>query len=226
VSGWLRFRIGIDRIAAGMLLVAVGPFLGALGVLVRRGDGGPSFIGVTRVGRDGREFRMWKLRTMRADESDGRAAGPGLAGDDDERVTAVGRQLRAYYLDELPQLLNVVLGQMSLLGPRPETPEFVELTDPRWRAVLATPPGMAGPTQLVVSDWERMQIAASPDGSTYASEVVPVKLAIDLWYVEKSSPRIDALVAISLARRLLPGAGSSALKRLVWDEVPEARTAV
>ena len=221
MSRWLRGRILFDRLAAAIILVGCAPIIGMCGWFVRREDGGPWLIAVPRVGKNGRTISMWKLRTMRVQTADGRARGVSLTAGDDPRITAIGARLRAYYLDELPQLYNVVRGDMCLLGPRPEAPEFVELGDPLWRSVLAVPPGIAGPTQLVVGDWERQVITGSPDGDAYVRDVLPVKLAIDAWYVAQGSPRLDALVVISFLRRLA-GAPVEKLVRRVAAEVPMA----
>jgi len=222
LSPWLRIRLVVDRAVAAIAGLVLAPVILVLAALVRREDGGPGFIAVTRVGRDGRPFRMWKLRSMRAARPDGTADGLTLSGAHDDRITQIGRRLRAYHFDELPQLLNVVRGEMGILGPRPETPEFVDLDDPMWREVLTIPPGIAGPTQVIVNDWERSLIDEVPDGSAYRTKVVPVKLAIDQWYLERSSPITDALVAITLVRRFLPGTESTTLKVAVFAAVPEA----
>lgn len=207
---------------AAVLLVALSPVIAVLGLVVRIRDGRPSFITVPRVGRGGEVFGMWKIRSMTANQPDGRAVGLGLSGTDDLRITPVGRWLRARHLDELPQLVNVVTGHMSLLGARPETPEFVTADDPRWQQVLTAPPGLAGPTQLLVSDWEGDLISASPTGADYVDIVLPVKLAIDRWYLEHASLHLDAVVLGSLARRLAGRPGVPTLERLVREHVPEA----
>lgn len=222
MSRWLRVRLVLDRVIAALLLIPCGPLIAALVVLVRRSDGPPALIAVPRVGRHGHQIRMWKLRSMRAESTGGRASGVALTREHDDRITPIGRRLRAHHLDELPQLYNVVRGQMGLLGPRPEAPEFVDLIDPRWRSVLESPPGIAGPTQLIIGDWERDRITACPLGTTYVDEVLPVKLAIDEWYVRRSSPLLDARVISTLVRRFLPGAGSCRLARQVHAAVPEA----
>jgi hypothetical protein len=105
-------------------------------------------------------------------------------------------------LDELPQLLNVLRGEMTLLGARPEAPEFVDLGDLRWRRVLVAPPGMAGPAQLVLADWEREAITSAPSGDRYVHEVVPFKLGVDRWYVENASAPVDAVILLALLARL------------------------
>ena len=222
MSRWLQIRTVIDRAAAAALLVLISPFIAVLGLVVRLRDGAPSFITVPRVGRGGQVFGMWKIRSMTASQPDGRADGIGLSSTEDHRITPTGRWLRSYYLDELPQLVNVVAGRMSLLGPRPEAPEFVDADDPLWHDVLAAPPGIAGPTQLLVSAWEDRHINDSPTGRQYVEVVLPVKLAIDRWYVTRSSPRLDILVLGSLARRLVGRSGVPALTERVRAQVPEA----
>ena len=225
MSRYLRVRIVVDRVLAAVLLVPFAPVIAVLGWLIHRHDGGPALIAVPRVGRDGAELPMWKLRSMRAETADGRATGAGLTSAGDARVTPIGRRLRAFHLDELPQLFNVMLGDMALLGPRPEAPEYVDPDDAGWRDVLSAPPGIAGPTQLVVGDWERDVITAAPDGSAYVDQVVPVKVAIDRWYVQEASPTLDALVLVGLVQRLA-GSGSAALLRRVRREVPAAADAL
>lgn len=222
MSVWLRARLVIDRVIAAVLLVALSPVIGVAALLIRLQDSRPAFIQVRRIGRGGVEFGMWKLRTMRAETAGGLASGVGLTTAEDVRITPIGAKLRAYYLDELPQLVNVVKGEMSLLGPRPEAPEYVDLDDPMWAMVLAVPPGIAGPTQLIVNDWERRVITEFPDGSAYHRKVVPVKLALDLWYLRRSSPRFDLMVASTLLRRFVPGPKSRALRLLALAEVPES----
>lgn len=217
MSPYLRCRLLIDRAVAAVALVVCSPLIAVLGWSIRRHDGGPALIAVQRVGRDGTTFRMWKLRSMRAETSDGRAGGVSLTSADDDRITPIGRRMRSAHLDELPQLYNVLKGEMALLGPRPEAPEFVDGEDPGWRSVLAAPPAIAGPTQLAVGDWEREVITSSPDGTAYESVVVPVKLAIDRWYVEHASAGIDSLVLVGLIQHLAGRSPSRLLGRIRAD---------
>ena len=140
---------------------ATTPLIAGLMVAIRLNDGGPTIIAVPRVGRNGRTFGMWKLRSMRAETPDGMAKGVALTTEHDDRITPIGRRMRAWHLDELPQLFNVVRGEMCLLGARPEAPEFVDATDPRWRHVLSAPPcprrafrcGCARPGQAIGCGW-------------------------------------------------------------------------
>lgn len=225
MTRYLRARLVADRAVAAVVLAVCSPVIAVLGWLVRRHDGGPMLIGVTRMGAGGVPFKMWKLRSMRPDHADGRAGGAGLTTAGDSRVTPIGKTLRAFHLDELPQLLNVVRGEMALLGPRPEAPEYVDLTDDGWQAVLEAPPGIAGPTQIAVGHWETEVITAAPDGSAYLHEVVPVKVAIDRWYIEHASARLDALVLGGLVRHLA-GRPAVRLLRRVRFEVPVADRAL
>ena len=216
VSPWLRRRLGLDRVVSVVVGIVVAPVVAVLAALVRRADGGPGLIAVPRVGRGGEVFDMWKLRSMRVDHTDGTTSGLRLTRAGDERITPLGHVLRRLHLDELPQLWNVARGDMALLGPRPETPEFVDVTDPAWQAVLTVPPGIAGPTQLVVGDWEGKVIAEDPDGDAYRERVLPVKLGIDGWYVAEASPGLDAEVVWTLVRSVLPGRPPVGLRLRVW----------
>lgn len=225
-STWLRARCAVDRVVAVLLLVGAAPVIAALGFLVRRHDGGPALITVPRMGRGGQPFGMWKLRSMRVEGDDGRAGGAALTASSDDRITPIGRRLRGLHLDELPQLWNVAKGEMCLLGPRPEAPAFVEPGSPEWQQVLAVPPGIAGPTQLLVGDWELTQIDVDPDGSTYGSVVLPVKLAVDAWYVRRSSPAVDLRVVLALLRKVVTSADDPTLWNLVRSQVPRAREAI
>lgn len=221
-SRWLSARLVADRALAGALAVLTAPVVAVLALLVRRHDGHAPLIRVPRVGRHGKVFGMWKIRSMRVDTADGRASGVSLTSSNDDRITPIGARMRALHLDELPQLYNVACGEMALLGPRPEAPDFVDLDDAGWQAVLAVPPGIAGPTQLIVGDWERTEIDEDDTGDAYQRVVVPVKLAIDRWYVERATPRLDLLVLTSLLRHVLPGGRVARLAAVVDAAVPEA----
>src|SRR4029077_17632653 len=121
--------------AAGLLLLM--PLLAALAVFILWNDGPPILFSQTRVGRRGKPFRIWKFRMMRAGSQ-----GSAITAAGDSRVSRPGAVLRRYKLDELPQLFNVLKGDMSLVGPRPEAPEYVQLESPIWQAVLQVRPGV------------------------------------------------------------------------------------
>ena len=215
-------RWWLDRLVAVALQVALSPLLGVVAVVVRRSDGGPALVRVPRIGQDSRPFGMWKVRTMVASGPGGLAGGAVITSGNDDRITPVGRRLRHYRLDELPQLLNVAMGHMAMIGPRPETPRLVDEADPSWRRVLAAKPGIAGPTQLIVHDWETDVLAGPSAETAYRDVILPVKLAIDEWYVERASPWIDCLVVASLAQRFLTGKPPTLMSRRVRRDVPVA----
>jgi lipopolysaccharide/colanic/teichoic acid biosynthesis glycosyltransferase len=212
VSPWLRVRVQVDRLAAALLLVPVAPVIAVLALWVRVADGAPALISVSRMGQGGREFPMWKLRTMRPALPDGRAGGAELTRRDDQRITPVGRRLRHWRLDELPQLWNVVRGEMALLGPRPEAPAYVNLDDHRWTQILSVPPGIAGATQVLVNRWEAEVLTDDGTTDTYGTVVLPVKVELDGWYVRRATPGLDVLILRSLASSLV-GRGSPELRR-------------
>ncbi|MBA2465778.1 MAG: sugar transferase [Nocardioidaceae bacterium] len=222
-STWVRIRSTlVDRVLALALVPIVGPVIVALAWRVYRADGRPAFVALDRVGLDGRVFRMWKLRTMWVRQSDGTAGGAVITSSHDERVTPVGRTLRRWRLDELPQLVNVLRGEMALLGPRPETPSLVDLGDERWRAVLAVRPGIAGGTQLLVDRWEAAVLEDGSQETCYRDEILPVKLAVDQWYVENGSLLFDLRLTWSMAQRFLLGRAVTSSERTVRAEVAEA----
>lgn len=219
MSPWLRARQVLDRGLAVGIGLAIGPVVALLAWAVRRDTPGPGLLGLDRVGQGGRTFRIWKVRTMRAADPGGAAGGAPLTAAGDARITPVGRRLRSLRLDELPQVWNVVRGDMALIGPRPEAPSYVDLDDRRWQAVLAARPGIVGPTQLLVADWEA-EVVGTGEGDVYAERILPVKLGIDRWYVEQASPLIDLLVVVGLAKRLLGLRGAGTLEHLVARQVP------
>jgi len=148
-SPYFRWKHAVDRCMAAILLVPALPVIGLLVLLVRLTSRGPGIYRQVRVGKDGRLFTMYKIRSMAADAEV--RSGAVWARKRDPRVTGLGRFLRALHLDELPQLFNVLRGEMSLVGPRPERPEFVEMLSariPGYCDRLAVPPGITGLAQL------------------------------------------------------------------------------
>ncbi len=146
---YFRWKDPLDRCAAVMLLVPGLPLIACLAVLVRLTSKGPGIYRQARVGKDGRRFMMYKIRTMRLDAET--ESGPVWTQPQDPRMTSLGRLLRKLHLDELPQLFNVLKGEMSLVGPRPERPEFVCVLAeavPGYRNRLAVRPGITGLAQI------------------------------------------------------------------------------
>lgn len=212
----------IDRIAAVALLPVLGPVVAVLVAWVLLREGRPALVALDRVGAEGQTFRMWKLRTMTVAGPGGSAGGSVITASSDHRVTATGRVLRRWRLDELPQLFNVIRGEMALLGPRPETPSLVDRRDPQWRAVLAIAPGVAGPTQLLVDRWEATVLAEGDAEVSYREVVLPVKLAADRWYVGGATPGRDLLVLWSMTQRFVLGRERTTIEAVLRAAVPEA----
>jgi lipopolysaccharide/colanic/teichoic acid biosynthesis glycosyltransferase len=190
-----------DRLAAGVGLVTLAPLLGAVAGAIAVDDGWPIFFRQTRVGRFGESFRLLKFRSMRA-----AAPGPHITAGADRRITRVGRSLRKYKLDEFPQLWNVVRGQMSLVGPRPEVPAYVNPDDPAWQAVLAVRPGITDLASLVYrNEAELLGEAEDPD-SYYRERVLPEKLQLNVLYLKKRSFSLDLkLILLTVWFSFVPG---------------------
>jgi lipopolysaccharide/colanic/teichoic acid biosynthesis glycosyltransferase len=184
--------------AAGLLLLM--PLLAALAVVILWNDGPPILFSQTRVGRGGKPFRIWKFRTMRAG-----SRGSAITAAGDGRVTRAGAVLRRCKLDELPQLFNVLKGEMSLVGPRPEAPEYVELKAPIWQAVLQVPPGVTDLASLLYRDEEKLLGASSDPNALYREKVLPAKLVLNLVYLRSRSFRLDLkLILLSIRYSLFP----------------------
>ena len=186
----------------------------AIAVDVRNGRGGPVLFGQERVGLHGVSFRMWKFRTMVADAE---RSGAQLTVGADPRITRVGRWLRRLKLDELPQLLNVLRGEMSLVGPRPEVPRFVALYTEAQRAVLDLVPGITDPASIRYRD-EASELARSADPERcYIEEIMPEKIRLNLEYASHATPWSDFVVVLStlglLARRGSSSGPTAALTR-------------
>jgi lipopolysaccharide/colanic/teichoic acid biosynthesis glycosyltransferase len=191
---------GIDVVLASLGLIVLAPLLLAMMLWIRIDSPGPALFRQERVGRQGRLFRIHKLRTMRSQPA---ATGPAITGHEDPRVTRAGRWLRHHRVDELPQLIDVIKGDMSLVGPRPELPQFVALYPPALRAeVLAVRPGLTDPAALEFAD-ESELLAASPDPERcYVEQILPRKLQQQVDYLRRATWRSDLSVLARTLRML------------------------
>lgn len=187
----------VQRLIALVAIAVLSPLMLVLAIMVVADSGLPIFYRGIRVGLNGRLFQIFKLRTMRRD-----VAGSGVTVDDDPRITRIGRRLRRHRLDELPQLWNVVVGDMALVGPRPEAPQFVDHAERAWSVILSVRPGLTGPTQLRHLDEAVMLRGDDPDG-VYRREVLPGKIASDVAYVRGRSVRGDLSLLVATARALV-----------------------
>jgi lipopolysaccharide/colanic/teichoic acid biosynthesis glycosyltransferase len=184
-SAYPRAKRLLDGVVAAALLALLLPilFIAALAVVFESRGG--VFYRCTRVGRRGVEFPMLKFRKMRVG-----AAGPALTARDDERFTRVGRVLARTKIDELPQLWNVLRGQMSLVGPRPEDPRFVELHRADYAAILEIPPGITGLCQLAFAREAEILDDENPVDD-YVERLLPQKARLDALYARKRTLLMD-----------------------------------
>jgi lipopolysaccharide/colanic/teichoic acid biosynthesis glycosyltransferase len=199
--------------AAGLLFLL--PVMAVLAAAILLDDGWPVFFGQTRVGKRGKPFRIWKFRTMRAG-----SRGNAITAAGDRRITRSGAVLRRLKLDELPQLFNVLTGDMSLVGPRPEVPEYVQLEAPIWQAVLQVRPGVTDLASLLYRDEEQLLGAAPDPNALYRETVLPAKLALNLGYLQSRSFWRDLkLILLSIRYSLFPKRfDADLIKRTVGTE--------
>src|SRR5436305_9009524 len=185
----------LDLTAAGLGLLLAAPIMALVALAVRLDSPGPIFFRQERVGRGGRPFVLWKFRSM---GQDAEAAGARWAVTDDPRVTRVGRFIRKTRLDELPQLWNVLVGDMSLVGPRPERDHFVQQLMAKnafYEQRLVVRPGLTG--------WAQVK---APYASSFEESIE--KLKYDLYYIKNISLFLDVSILLSTARIVLLGRGA------------------
>ncbi len=178
-----------DLLSATLGLLLLAPLLLALALLVKLDSPGPVFFRQQRVGRHGALFRIHKFRTMHADAA---SRGPAVTVGRDPRITRIGHRLRHYRLDELPQLIDVLQGTMSLVGPRPEVPRYVAHYPPALKdVVLSVRPGITDPASLAHLD-EAAELAAAADPERhYIDQVLPRKLRLQADYAAQASLASD-----------------------------------
>ncbi len=183
--------------SAGLLLGA--PLLIALAVWVKLDSAGPALFRQRRVGLSGRPFHIHKFRTMHPQAE---VCGPAITADGDPRITRAGQFLRRYKLDELPQLLDVLVGSMSLVGPRPEVPKYVAMYPPETRArVLSVRPGITDEAAILFADEEQLLARSDDPEWTYVNEILPKKLELYEQYAAHHTLAGDLqIVGRTLAR--------------------------
>ncbi len=169
--------------SSGMLLL-LSPLFIVIGIAIVADSRGGIFFGQTRVGRHEKPFRLWKFRTMRPHAE---SIGQITIGARDPRITRVGYYLRKYKLDELPQLWNVWLGEMSVVGPRPEVPKYVAMYSVEQKQVLSIQPGITDYASLEYFNENELLAQSSQPEKTYIEEIMPHKLTLNLQYVQDHS---------------------------------------
>ncbi|WP_163505809.1 sugar transferase [Fodinicola acaciae] len=191
----------VDVMIAVIGLVVLFPLYVVLAVGVKLSSPGPVIYRQWRVGRDERLFQIWKLRSMTVGAD---RIGPLVSGTADPRVTPFGRWLRAARLDELPQLVNLLRGELTVFGPRPEVERFIGYYTPAERMLLRVRPGVLGPGALLFADTqsEDLNLAADPEQHYVRSQLHP-KLRLDLDYLAARGPWRDLMLLGQTGRILL-----------------------
>lgn len=179
-SLFLKRCFDITASALGLLFLLI-PFL-IIAIIIKATSKGPVFFRQVRVGKDGKEFRIYKFRTMVVDaEKKGMQITVGA----DSRITGIGKFLRKTKVDELPQLINVLNGQMSFVGPRPEVPRYVALYDDYQRNILRIKPGITELASIVYRDENEVLAKSENPEETYINEIMPKKIALNIEYMQK-----------------------------------------
>lgn len=173
-----------DIVASGLGLLALAPLFAVVALWIKCDSKGSVFYRQVRVGRGNRDFRLFKFRSMRPDSD---RLGLITVGGRDPRVTRSGYYIRKYKLDELPQLINVFKGDMSLVGPRPEVRKYVDMYTPEQMRVLDVRPGITSLASIRYRNENDILAASDNPDRTYVEKVMPDKLAIDLEYVPKAN---------------------------------------
>lgn len=176
----LAFKRVTDVVLSGGALLALAPVFAFIAAAIKISGPGPVFFRQERAGRGGRPFFIWKFRTMVKDAAN---MGPAITGAGDPRITRVGRILRLTKLDELPNLINVLRGEMSIVGPRPDLPRFMTTLAPQQRRIFDFRPGITGPTQIRYIAEEELLSPINID-EDYVDNVLQDKLESDLAYIE------------------------------------------
>jgi lipopolysaccharide/colanic/teichoic acid biosynthesis glycosyltransferase len=185
-----------DAIASLLALAVLSPFFLVIAALIKLDSPGSVFFRQQRLGQGARPFMIYKFRTMQADAP---ARGPRITVHADPRVTRLGRVLRRFDLDELPTLLNVLRGEMSFVGPRPELPEYLPYYSEEQKQVFTVRPGLTDPGTLAFRN-EAALIDDARAEDVYAREILPRKLALNLEYIRSRSFLADAaIIARTLA---------------------------
>ncbi len=189
-----------DFLAATAALCVTWPLFVVLAIWIKRDSPGPVFYRGVRVGRGGKSFRIFKFRSMRMDAE---KTGVASTSDDDARITRSGRFIRKFKLDEISQMLNVVAGDMSLVGPRPEIAKYVELYDAREKQLLNLRPGITDWASIWNSDEGAVLAGSADPDKAYEELIRPTKLRLQLMYLENRSFFTDIKILLYTAMKLV-----------------------
>ena len=183
-------------------LVILLPVFLLVAVAIKLDDGGPVFFFQERVGRNFSTFKVVKFRTMTTDPQ---VAGPLVTSENDKRITKVGKILRKLKIDELPQIFNVLRGEMSIVGPRPEVPKYVKLFEKEYRKLLSVRPGMTGYASVVFRNEEQILSRYTEPETAYVTEILPKKIKLELIYVSRVSFIFDIKIFLWTFLKVIAG---------------------
>lgn len=187
----LRYLINSTLACCGLIVFS--PILATTAILIKLDSNGSVFFKHKRVGLHGEEFDLWKFRSMHVN-----AKGLDLtSGASDPRITRVGHYIRKFHLDELVQLINVIKGDMDIVGPRPESPKYVSHYKDKWNIVLSIKPGITGLSAVEYSrqEYKLLKDAKDPE-DTYIKKILPHKLDIEIGYIKKRSLFLDIKILL------------------------------
>jgi len=189
----------IDIILSFIALLLLFPFFILFAILIKIDSKGPVFYCQSRVGKNNRDFKLWKLRSMRKSNTNQSLITVG----NDERITKAGRFLRAYKLDELPQLFNIIIGDMSIVGPRPEVRKYVEEYIGDQLRVLSVRPGLTDYASLeYFNESETLEKFENPE-KAYIDIIMPAKIELNLKYIDDKNPGKDFAIILKTVGRII-----------------------
>ena len=189
-----------DILSSFFVLIHIWPFMLIIAMLVVFSGRGGVFFTQKRVGRNEQEFKLYKFRTMRLDSEQ---KGQLTVGGDDPRITKAGRFLRRFKLDELPQLLNVLAGSMSVVGPRPEVSKYTNMYTPEQKKVLSVRPGLTDYASIEYIDENDLLGQSQDPEKTYIDEVMPAKLKLNLKYIEEQGFLTDLKIIFKTLGKII-----------------------
>ncbi len=196
----LLFKRIFDFLGALILLIILSPVMLILVPYIRLNSPGPAIFTQVRVTRYGKKFKIYKFRTMRVAAAE---SGSQVTVNNDQRITSVGAFLRKYRLDELPQLFNILLGQMSFVGTRPEVTQFVEQYQPEMYATLLLPAGVTSRASIEYKDESRLLADAKDAQQVYIEQVLPAKMQINLEQLREFSLKKDFLCLLQTLKAVI-----------------------
>ncbi|PZD72831.1 UDP-N-acetylgalactosamine-undecaprenyl-phosphateN-acetylgalactosaminephosphotransferase [Acaryochloris thomasi RCC1774] len=196
----MKAKRGFDFVCASLGLLILTPLFVVIAIGIKLDDRGSILFRQIRVGQLGHEFEIYKFRTM---ITDAETLGQQITVGNDSRITGIGALLRKYKLDELPQLINVWKGEMSLVGPRPEVPKYVNLYTPEQRNVLSVPPGITDLASIQFRNENDLLAGASNAEKTYVEEIMPRKLELNQIYISQASLLFDLRLILETLRQIV-----------------------